>query len=181
MNRLTRSHRSIKTLLASAGIASLLAFPAVIADDKADETILLWGDTHLHTSRSFDAFAAGNVAVTPDVAYRFAKGYPVLDPKSGTRVQLDQPLDFLVIADHVELMDIMPMLINEDPRLVGTETGRKLSDLIKGGKGGEAYLLISGAAAGEDRDLLKALTSEAIRKDSWAEVVEAAEKHNAPG
>ena len=37
---------------------------------------LLWGDTHLHTNNSFDAFLNGNTSVTLDAAYRFAREEP---------------------------------------------------------------------------------------------------------
>ena len=33
-----------------------------------------FGDTHLHTSLSFDAFGDGNTSKSPEEAYRFAKG-----------------------------------------------------------------------------------------------------------
>ena len=181
MNFSARPLTGIARILAAASVTGLLAFQAAIADDNTDETVLLWGDTHLHTSRSFDAYVAGNVSVTPDVAYRFARGFPVLDPRSGTRVQLDQPLDFLVVADHVEMMDIMTMLADEDPRLTSTEVGRKLADLNNAGRGGEAYNLIAVGIATGDLDMLRSLTSKAIRKDSWSEVVEAAERNNDPG
>ena len=64
------------------------------------ERNLYWGDTHVHTSYSSDAFGAGNVNADPDTAYRFAKGLPVVHPGLGNRVRLDRPLDFLVVADH---------------------------------------------------------------------------------
>lgn len=63
---------------------------------------LLWGDTHLHTSNSFDAFLNGNHSADPDVAYRYAKGQPVIHPYNRTRVQINTPLDFLVVTDHAE-------------------------------------------------------------------------------
>ena len=63
---------------------------------------LLWGDTHLHTSNSFDAFLNGNQSAGPDTAYRFAKGLPVIHPYNRTRVQIETPLDFLVVSDHAE-------------------------------------------------------------------------------
>ena len=44
---------------------------------------LYWGDTHLHTSYSPDAFLMRNRSADPDTAYRYAKGYPVIHPFRG--------------------------------------------------------------------------------------------------
>ncbi|MFV2089682.1 MAG: DUF3604 domain-containing protein [Pseudomonadales bacterium] len=74
----------------------------------AGEKQLLWGDTHLHTSYSFDAFLNNNLTADPDTAYRWAKGLPVVHPYNRTRVQLQTPLDFLVVADHAELLGALP-------------------------------------------------------------------------
>ena len=41
-----------------------------------------WGDTHLHTSLSFDAYGDGNTTKGPGDAYRFAK--PWNQPSSPT-------------------------------------------------------------------------------------------------
>ncbi|MEP5568983.1 MAG: DUF3604 domain-containing protein [Halioglobus sp.] len=76
------------------------------------ETQLLWGDTHLHTSNSPDAFMAGNRTAGPDVAYRYAKGEPVIHPYAGNRVQIKQPLDFLAVSDHAEYLGIFPEVMS---------------------------------------------------------------------
>lgn len=57
--------------------ALALAFtsPAVFA-----QTNLYWGDVHLHSNISTDAYATGNRTVTPDMAYRFARGLPIVHP-----------------------------------------------------------------------------------------------------
>ncbi|MAW72710.1 MAG: hypothetical protein CME11_00480 [Gemmatimonadetes bacterium] len=76
---------------------------AVSASGRAiagQERNVYWGDTHVHTSYSNDAYGFGNVTVDPETAYRFAKGLPVVHPGLGNRVRLDRPLDFLVVADH---------------------------------------------------------------------------------
>ena len=53
-----------------------------------EPTRLFWGDTHLHTSNSPDAYTAGNRSAGPNVAYRYAKGEPVIHPYNRTRVRI---------------------------------------------------------------------------------------------
>ena len=77
---------------------------AVVAEPSGRPKLLLWGDTHLHTNYSFDAFLNNNLSADPDTAYRFAKGEPVIHPYHRARVQLRTPLDFLVVSDHAEYL-----------------------------------------------------------------------------
>ena len=59
-----------------------------------------FGDTHVHTSWSFDSYLSGN-RFSPETAYRFAQGDPI-ELFSGEIVQLSEPLDFVAITDHAE-------------------------------------------------------------------------------
>ena len=59
---------------------------------------VFWGDTHLHTANSPDAFGFGN-RLDPEAALRFARGEEVTS-STGIKAKLARPLDFLVIADH---------------------------------------------------------------------------------
>ncbi len=82
-------------------LASLtLAVCASARPVTGQERNVYWGDTHVHTSYSSDAYRYGNLTADPETAYRFAKGLPVVHPALGSRVRLDRPLDFLVVADH---------------------------------------------------------------------------------
>ena len=40
----------------------------------------------------------------PETAYRYAQGQPVIHPFHRARVQLETPLDFLVVSDHAEFL-----------------------------------------------------------------------------
>ncbi len=67
----------------------------------------LFGDLHVHTGFSMDAWVQG-VRVTPDDAYRFARGEPIGLPPHGAdgspsgTMQLERPLDFAAVTDHGE-------------------------------------------------------------------------------
>jgi len=86
--------RTRSALLWLAGLA------LTVSTVYSHETHLYWGDTHLHTSWSSDAYPTGNVYADPDTSYCFAKGLPVLHPTIGNRVQLRRPLAFLAVSDH---------------------------------------------------------------------------------
>ena len=62
------------------------------------ERNVYFGDLHVHTEYSLDAFAYGSLA-TPRDAYRYAKGEAIPHP-SGYDIQLSRPLDFYAVTDH---------------------------------------------------------------------------------
>ena len=88
---------------------------------------LLWGDTHLHSNLSNDAYLLGNRSADPDTAYRFAKGEPVTHPYHRARVRLRTPLDFLAVTDHAEFLgQLYSILWLEDERLANTRFGKRM-------------------------------------------------------
>jgi hypothetical protein len=97
---------------------------------SATEKKLLWGDTHLHSSYSFDAFLNDNLRADPATAYRFAMGQPVEHPYHGARVQLSRPLDFLAVSDHAEYLGIMRHTYYEGAVLDGLSPWAKLKAQI---------------------------------------------------
>ena len=64
---------------------------------------VFFGETHLHTSWSFDAYVFGNTLAGPEDAYQFALGKPIRHP-AGYMVQIKRPLDFAAVTDHSEYM-----------------------------------------------------------------------------
>ena len=74
-------------------------------DYRAGGKNLYWGDLHVHTAYSLDAYGYGTVA-SPADAYHFAKGNAI-DLPDGTAVKLARPLDFTAVTDHAEWFDLM--------------------------------------------------------------------------
>jgi hypothetical protein len=64
-----------------------------------------FGDLHVHTEYSFDAYNFGTTA-TPYDAYRYAKGEAIAHP-SGYQVQLRTPLDFYAVTDHAMFLGLV--------------------------------------------------------------------------
>jgi hypothetical protein len=88
----------------------------------------LFGDTHVHTSYSLDAGAAG-ARLGPVEALRFGKGEEVM-ASSGQRVRLSRPLDFMVVADHSDGFGLFPRLFEGDRELIADPTVKKWYDLM---------------------------------------------------
>ncbi len=155
----------------------ILALQVGVAN--AAETNLYWGDTHLHTNLSPDAFFKGNTTATPDDAFNFAKGAPVIDANSRAKIKIETPLDFLVVTDHAEYVGIPKMLWGSDERLMKTAAGQRYAKMIKDGKGTQAFVELLGTVNANKP--LKDFNSDAVRKSIWSDSVAAAERHNAPG
>jgi hypothetical protein len=77
-----------------------------------------FGDLHLHTSYSMDAFAFGT-RTTPEDSFRFAMGEPVeYFGKTWKRIA---PLDFLAVTDHAEYLGVVRETINPDGPFASSE------------------------------------------------------------
>jgi hypothetical protein len=143
---------------------------------------VFWGDTHLHTALSMDAGAFG-ARLTPNDAYRFAKGEE-LTSSTGLPVRLSRPLDFLVVADHSDNMGFFPRLYSGDPSFLSDPTGRRWYDMIQaGGQEGVkvAVEVIEGFSQGTFPPALWSAPGTPAYRDTWEQMIHAADDHNDPG
>jgi hypothetical protein len=140
-------------------------------------TRVYWGDTHLHTKLSQDAFTFG-VTLGPDEAYKFAKGGAV-KATHGEIAQLARPLDFLVVSDHAEGLGGMQALMNGNEMLLKSERLRGWKDGLEKSNTVSDRRII--AMDGVNNGWPPELDSSEIRKGSWAQIREAAERYNEPG
>lgn len=132
-----------------------------------------FGDTHLHTSWSTDAGMIGGV-LGPDEGYRVSRGETVTS-KLGWKVKLIRPLDFLVIADHAENLGLADFIRRSDPILLANPMGKKWHDMVKEGKGYDAFLEW---LRSEDGDLIN---EPRMMEKAWSSVVSNADKYYEPG
>ena len=147
---------------------------------EAPQRNLYWGDTHLHTSYSPDAFLMQNRSATPDIAYQYAKGTPVIHPLHRARVQIGTPLDFLVVSDHAEFMGVIPKILQGDPLVTGTPTGKRYKQLADEGKELEVFTELIAQVNGVIPVNME-LNSPEVNSTVWGEIMDAADRHNDPG
>ena len=175
-------HRSaFVAALAVASVASAEAEEPYSPYANAENaTRVFWGDTHLHTSWSPDAGGSGNKLISPDEAYRFARGETIVG-HAGQPVALRRPLDFLVVADHSEALGLFPLLQEGDEKLLATENGRRWSELMKDGWWGEVGLEFGRRLSTGENPFGNDATRAQISRRVWNRVVANADRHNQPG
>ncbi len=138
--------------------------------------IALFGDLHVHTSWSFDAYSLG-VQTTPEHAYAYAMGKPI-PHVSGSTIQAQRPLDFMALTEHSEYMGVSVLAREPDHPVRRSEliTGLESEDpAIRTRALGRFAAILSGS-----EPVPELLTDEIVRP-VWRRIAEFAERYNAPG
>ncbi|MGQ7829913.1 DUF3604 domain-containing protein [Altererythrobacter sp. Z27] len=142
-----------------------------------------WGDTHLHTDVSFDAYGFGNRLGAED-ALKFAMGDEVTST-TGVPAKLARPLDFLVIADHSDGMGSLARLAEAPRLLLRDPTMRRWHDMLNGGPKTSirATSEIITAAAGGTLPEQMDINDPDREKDSeiWSAHIKLLDRYNKPG
>jgi len=136
-----------------------------------------FGDVHVHTGWSFDAFTNGSRA-TPTDAYAWAQGQEITNSGMGGKIQIQTPLDFYMVAEHAEFMGVFNQMSNPESPLSKTE-------LAKGVNSPDPVVRMQ-TFAGVLRDMSAGkvdpmLTDPALASTVWAEIVKAADAAYRPG
>ena len=138
---------------------------------------VFFGDTHLNTRNSADAWSMGNLNLTPGDAYRFAQGSPVL-AHNGMQVQLRRPLDFLVVSDHAEYLGAFYRFNVNDSLITKTDVGRQWQTYVEEGDLAKFFGAFVNSMRNPEED--PALPA-AVRQTVWSGVAKTADRHNKPG
>lgn len=146
-------------------------------------TSVFWGDLHLHTNNSPDAYLLGTRTISPDDAYRFAQGTELIS-SSGVPAKLRRPLDFLAVADHAEFLGVYPRLQRRDPAVLNWDLGRRWADYMADGNFQAIFKEFAQALISSLRHLLgdvQPRPPEALQRVIWKDVIAAADRNNRPG
>ncbi len=143
----------------------------------SEDKNVYFGDLHIHTKNSFDAYIF-NVRSTPDDVYRFAKGETVRHPAGFDITIGGEPLDFVAATDHGAYLGILPAMNNPDSPLSKLDMAKEMfgtdPELIV-----KAFNKIGGSVrSGEpfpeayDRELIDS---------TWQATTASADRHYEPG
>ena len=130
-----------------------------------------YGDLHLHTTNSFDAYVLMGTRTTPEDAYRFSRGDTI--DYLGQPIRRSFPLDFQAVTDHSENIGVFNQL--DDPN-----SAFSLSEIGKLGREGGianfvkiARLITDSVRLGDDAAKVSAST--------WQREIDTTNKYNQPG
>jgi hypothetical protein len=138
-----------------------------------------FGEQHMHTRNSFDAFTAG-VSATWDDAYNFAKGKEIKLSTTGKPIKRRTPYDFVAITDHSEYYGVLKEFMNPKSDLSKSDFAKSVvAGINDPSKAGPAVQkLIQTLVKSEP---LQEYVTPGLRKSMWQTFLETADKHNDPG
>ncbi|MCR9093208.1 MAG: DUF3604 domain-containing protein [bacterium] len=141
---------------------------------------LLWGDLHIHTGLSYDAFTTGTRAL-PDDAYTYMKG-GTIEHAAGYPIRAKRPLDFGAVTDHAEYLGVPWHLENGGQ----AETDAYRDAIRSGSRLRTTFnflrVTFTKMASREIREETFGVPGmEAVSQAAWEQIIEAAERHDDPG
>jgi hypothetical protein len=152
--------------------------PAQRAERNAERNAY-FGETHIHTSWSVDAWVMGNRITGPADALKYAQGETIKHPM-GYDIKIDTPLDFMGVTDHSEYVGV-----TREANIAGSYVS-KLPEaqpmIMKDPNSSEeqnrvfSYLLHLAASPP-----VKAFMDPKVTSTVWKENIKIADEQNKPG
>jgi hypothetical protein len=138
-----------------------------------------FGEQHLHTANSPDAFVIG-VRGTWEDAYNWAMGKEIILSTTGQTIKKSTPYDFVGITDHAEYFGVLPSFINPQDPLYQTELAKKIRDPNADPSAPDSAINQILASIITSTPMQELVTPELL-SSNWKRYVETANKFNDPG
>jgi hypothetical protein len=166
---------------ASAASAAVAAAPVPAAPSIPTNPLkeAYFGEQHLHTAYSLDAYIGG-ARLMPSDAYRFAKGEEV--EVSGIKFKLGQPLDWAAVTDHAEYIGEMYSTMNPAAPGYDNEQLKQLRGLQRIEEREKWFLeFVQKPNRGTTPQHAPFFAGHETTVSGWKQILAAAEEHNQPG
>ncbi|MGZ6037225.1 MAG: DUF3604 domain-containing protein [Phenylobacterium sp.] len=131
-----------------------------------------FGELHLHTAYSFDAWSLMSTKTTPDQALKFARGEAI--PFGDTHAQRAWPLDFAAVTDHSENMGVMNQLDDPTSGFSLSAIGKKII-----ADHASAFYILKNAV--DKRQPVPDMNAKPAMKSAWELQIKAANSNYQPG
>jgi len=138
-----------------------------------------FGEQHMHTRNSFDAFTIG-VTQTWEQAYRFGRGEEVTLNTNGVKMKRRTPYDFVAITDHAEYYGVLKDLTDPKNPLSETPIAKQLMKARTDPKAAAAAVTTLIATLSDLTPILEYVTPE-LRTGYWQKFLATADRFNDPG
>jgi hypothetical protein len=150
---------------------------------RKPQTRVLWGDMHVHSANSPDAFAGG-LRITPEETFRIARGEKFVSA-TGIPAQMSRPLDFIVLSDHSEALGLIAQVFEGNPALVSDPALKRWNRMLHAG-GAESRLAMQEMITGQANNQLPSTITDPkivgpLMKSVWQRYTAIADQYNEPG
>jgi len=165
-----------------------VATPIDVATTPNPQRNAYFGDLHVHTAYSFDAFIFGTTA-TPEHAYRYAAGESIEHPW-GYALRLREPLDFYAVTDHAQYLGVARATADPESEFARHSFTRKYRnlnapknrDLRSLSFRSNAFTALPGQIRGGiNAGRIPAIEVAAISERAWRDTIDSADAHYQPG
>ena len=138
-----------------------------------------FGEEHIHTSWSVDAWVMGNRLTGPDDALKYAQGQTIKHPM-GYDIKIDTPMDFMGVTDHSEYVGVTKQANTPGSAISKLPEAQPLilKDPNNSAELQKVFLYLLSLTS---KPPIKAFMSPEVAGTIWQENVKIADENNHPG
>jgi hypothetical protein len=169
--------RTAEIAIWTLALVAAVTITSARAQEANPERNAYFGQTHLHTSWSLDAYILGNTVTGPAEAYQYATGTAIKHP-AGYMVQIRTPLDFQGVTDHAEYVGMVRLANDPSSPVSKLPIAAKLK-VSESNSAMQIFQWLAGSLA--KNEPIKELLSPELTGSVWKQNIAIADQYNKPG